>query len=179
MHTLTLYAKTEDKNFLKCVALASAEMEGGPEEIGTKQTQTLGSHSLLGRWYRGAMGMNSRCQPRMLKVWTAWTTLQLLQWKEVQGNKMECWRFLYPPSIWQLIEVCVCVYVCMYTCICVCIYTYMCVYIIYKHIHVSNLCGLFWWLSDKDSVCQCRRCKFDSWVWKKSWRSKWQPTPVF
>ena len=86
MHTLTLYAKTEDKNFLKCVALASAEMEGGPEEIGTKQTQTLGSHSLLGRWYRGAMGMNSRCQPRMLKVWTAWTTLQLLQWKEVQGN---------------------------------------------------------------------------------------------
>ena len=40
MHTLTLYAKTEDKNFLKCVALASAEMEGGPEEIGTKQTDT-------------------------------------------------------------------------------------------------------------------------------------------
>ena len=86
-HTLTLYAKTEDKNFLKCVNfLASAEMEGGPEEIGTKQTQRLGSHSLLGRWYRGAMGMNSRCQPRMLKTWTAWTTLQLFQWKEVQGN---------------------------------------------------------------------------------------------
>ena len=25
----------------------------------------------------------------------------------------------------------------------------------------------------------CRRCGFDSWVRKISWRRKWQPTPVF
>ena len=31
----------------------------------------------------------------------------------------------------------------------------------------------------KESVCQCRRCRFDPWVWKISWRRKWQPTPVF
>ena len=26
---------------------------------------------------------------------------------------------------------------------------------------------------------QCRRYKFDPWVWKILWRRKWQPTPVF
>ena len=26
---------------------------------------------------------------------------------------------------------------------------------------------------------QCRRSRFDSWVWKIPWRRKWQPTPVF
>ena len=34
----------------------------------------------------------------------------------------------------------------------------------------------------KKSACQCRRCRrqrFDSWVWKISWKRKWQPTPVF
>ena len=36
-----------------------------------------------------------------------------------------------------------------------------------------------WWLSDKESACQCRRCRFDPWVGKHSWRRKWQPTPVF
>ena len=38
------------------------------------------------------------------------------------------------------------------------------------------------WFSGKESACQCRRCKrcgFDPWVRKKSWRKKWQPTPVF
>ena len=30
-----------------------------------------------------------------------------------------------------------------------------------------------------ESACQCRRCGFDSWVGKISWRREWQPTPVF
>ena len=36
--------------------------------------------------------------------------------------------------------------------------------------------------SDKESVCQCRRCKkcgFSPWVGKIPWGRKWQPTPVF
>ena len=36
-----------------------------------------------------------------------------------------------------------------------------------------------WWLSGKESACQCRRHRFDTWVRKISWRRKWQPTPVF
>ena len=39
--------------------------------------------------------------------------------------------------------------------------------------------GLPRWLSDKESVCQCRIPRFDLWVRKISWRRKWQPTPVF
>ena len=39
--------------------------------------------------------------------------------------------------------------------------------------------GLPWWLSGKESACQYRRCKFDPWVGKISWRRKWQATPVF
>ena len=35
------------------------------------------------------------------------------------------------------------------------------------------------WLSSKESACQCRRCGFNPWVRKISWRRKWQPTPVF
>ena len=34
-------------------------------------------------------------------------------------------------------------------------------------------------LSGKESVCQCRRAGFGSWVGKIPWRRKWQPTPVF
>ena len=30
----------------------------------------------------------------------------------------------------------------------------------------------------KESAGQCRRCGFDPWVRKISWRRKWQPTPV-
>ena len=41
------------------------------------------------------------------------------------------------------------------------------------------ICGLPWWLSGKESACQCRRCGFDPWVRKIPWRRKWQPTPVF
>ena len=35
------------------------------------------------------------------------------------------------------------------------------------------------WLSGKESACQCRRPRFNSWVGKIPWRRKWQPTPVF
>ena len=29
-------------------------------------------------------------------------------------------------------------------------------------------------------IClQCRRPRFDPWVWKMPWRRQWQPTPVF
>ena len=34
-------------------------------------------------------------------------------------------------------------------------------------------------LKDKESACQCRRHGFDPWVRKISWRTEWQPTPVF
>ena len=37
-------------------------------------------------------------------------------------------------------------------------------------------------LSDKESACQCRRCRrlgFDPWVGKTPCKRKWQPTPVF
>ena len=36
-----------------------------------------------------------------------------------------------------------------------------------------------WWLSGKESACQCRRCRFDPWVGKISWRRKWESTQVF
>ena len=39
--------------------------------------------------------------------------------------------------------------------------------------------GLPWWLSDKESTCQCRRCGFDPRVGKVPWRRKWQSTPIF
>ena len=35
------------------------------------------------------------------------------------------------------------------------------------------------WLSGKESACQCRRCGFDPWVRKIARRRKQQPTPVF
>ena len=37
--------------------------------------------------------------------------------------------------------------------------------------------GLPWWLSGKESACQCRRCGLDPWVGKIPCKSKWQPTP--
>ena len=37
-----------------------------------------------------------------------------------------------------------------------------------------------WWLSGKETACQCRRCRFnDPWIGKIPWRKKWQHTPVF
>ena len=38
--------------------------------------------------------------------------------------------------------------------------------------------GLPWWLSGKESACQCRRFGSSPWVGKSPWRSEWQPTPV-
>ena len=34
-------------------------------------------------------------------------------------------------------------------------------------------------LSSKESVCQCRRCRFNPWIGKNPWSRKWQPIPVF
>ena len=45
------------------------------------------------------------------------------------------------------------------------------------HIAVSR--GLPWWLSGKESACQCRRHRFGLWVGKIPLRGKWQPTPIF
>ena len=42
--------------------------------------------------------------------------------------------------------------------------------------------GLSWfprWLNGKESARQCRRCRFDSLVWKVPWRRALQSTPVF
>ena len=39
--------------------------------------------------------------------------------------------------------------------------------------------GLPWWLSGKESACQCRKHRYHPWVWKIPWRRKCQPTPVF
>ena len=43
----------------------------------------------------------------------------------------------------------------------------------------SKKLGLPWWLSGKESNCQCRRPRLDPWVGKIPWRRKWQPTPAF
>ena len=52
-----------------------------------------------------------------------------------------------------------------------------------RYLHVFHKRqGLPWWLSGKESICQCRscrRCGFDPWVGKIPWRRKWQPTLVF
>ena len=39
--------------------------------------------------------------------------------------------------------------------------------------------GLPWWLSGKESACQCRRHEFDSQAIKIPWIKKWQHTPKF
>ena len=43
----------------------------------------------------------------------------------------------------------------------------------------DGLRGLPWWLRGKESSCQCRRHRFDPWVRKVPWSSKWQTSPVF
>ena len=45
--------------------------------------------------------------------------------------------------------------------------------------HRKGYHGLPWWLTGKESACQCRRCGFKPLVGKIPWRRKWQPTPVF
>ena len=44
---------------------------------------------------------------------------------------------------------------------------------------VNQIQGLPWWLSIKESTCQCRRYRLNPWVRKIPWRRKWQHTPVF
>ena len=44
---------------------------------------------------------------------------------------------------------------------------------------LGKIYGLPWWLSDKESSCQCRKHRCDPWVEKIPWRRAWQPTPVF
>ena len=44
---------------------------------------------------------------------------------------------------------------------------------------VPTHAGLPWWLSGKESTCQCRRHVLDPWVGRIPWRRKWLPTPVF
>ena len=39
--------------------------------------------------------------------------------------------------------------------------------------------GFSWWLSGKESACQCRRPRFDLWDGKTLWRRKWQSASVF
>ena len=36
-----------------------------------------------------------------------------------------------------------------------------------------------WWFIGKESAYQYRRCRFDPWVKKISWRRQWKPTPIF
>ena len=47
------------------------------------------------------------------------------------------------------------------------------------HIYFISIYLLPRWLSSKESMCQCRRCRFNPWVGKIFWRRKWQPTPEF
>ena len=39
--------------------------------------------------------------------------------------------------------------------------------------------GLMWWFSNKESACQCRRHRFDTWVRKIPCSRKWKSTVVF
>ena len=39
--------------------------------------------------------------------------------------------------------------------------------------------GLPTWFVSKESACQCRKHRFNSWARKLPWKRKWQPTPVF
>ena len=45
--------------------------------------------------------------------------------------------------------------------------------------HSLTCSGLPWWLRRERNCLQCRRPGFSPWVRKRSWRRKWQPTPVF
>ena len=44
--------------------------------------------------------------------------------------------------------------------------------------HITSLCCLElpWWLSSKESACQCRKAEFSLWVRKIPRRRKWQST---
>ena len=44
---------------------------------------------------------------------------------------------------------------------------------------ISSFSRLPWWLSGKESSCQCRRHGFDPWIEMIAWRREWRTTPVF
>ena len=46
-------------------------------------------------------------------------------------------------------------------------------------LHFMGFEGLPWWLSSKESACQCRRYGLIPGSGKVPWRREWQPTPVF
>ena len=46
-------------------------------------------------------------------------------------------------------------------------------------LQITEYMGLPWWLSGRESSCQCRKLLFDPQIKKIPWRRKWQPTPVF
>ena len=50
---------------------------------------------------------------------------------------------------------------------------------IYNYLVYVQYMGLLWWISSKQSTCQCRRYGFDPWIEKIPWIRKWQPTPLF
>ena len=55
---------------------------------------------------------------------------------------------------------------------------YLLRYLHYLLFYVTDI-GLPWWLSGKESACQCRRPEFDPCIRKIPWRRKWQLTLVF
>ena len=68
---------------------------------------------------------------------------------------------------------------CVHVCVCMCMWE--------RDTHsISSLMtkrkpweGLPWWLSGRESACQCRRHGFNPLVRKIPWRRKWQGTLVF
>ena len=63
------------------------------------------------------------------------------------------------------------------------IYLHVCIWLLYTspytYIHIY-IYRLPWWCkSGKESVCQCKRHRFNPWVGKILWRRKCQPTSVF
>ena len=44
---------------------------------------------------------------------------------------------------------------------------------------ISNNSSSSWWFIGKESAYQYRRCRFDPWVKKISWRRQWKPIPIF
>ena len=49
----------------------------------------------------------------------------------------------------------------------------------YKQYLMTIVKGLPWWLTGKESACQCKRRGFDLWIRKIPCRRAWQPTLVF
>ena len=62
--------------------------------------------------------------------------------------------------------------------VCLHSFNYVLFYILFYFLSILHH-ELPWWLSGKESACQCRRCRFNPSLRKSPWRRKWQPTPVF